>query len=241
MPPARALRHRMALRLIPESLRPLVFRTRSRLLRQNTRKKVFTDIYLRGRWRGSRPTLSGPGSDLEQTARLRSELPKLLEEIRADSFMDAPCGDLFWMRELRLPVTRYIGVDIVSEMISRNRREFGDEVRSFMVADLVSDELPRVDVILCRDCLVHLTFTDALRVLTNFKRSGSTYLLTTTFTGRERNDDTDRVGGWRPLNLVKPPFGFPEPVRILEEGCTEMDGAFADKALSLWRLADLDV
>jgi hypothetical protein len=46
-------------------------------------------------------------------------------------------------------------------------------------------------------------------------------------------------GDWRPLNLQRPPFGLPAPHRIIVEGCTEEGGAYRDKALGLWRIAEL--
>ena len=35
------------------------------------------------------------------------------------------------------------------------------------------------------------------------------------------------------------PFNFPPPLRLVNENCTEGDGAYGDKCLGLWRLADL--
>ena len=65
-------------------------------------------------------------------------------------------------------------------------------------------------MILCRDCLVHLPFRHVRRAVRNFKRSGARWLLTTTFCNRQTNDDA-APGAWRPLNLCRDPFRFPEP------------------------------
>jgi hypothetical protein len=99
-------------------------------------------------------------------------------------------------------------------------------------------DLPRSDVILCRDCLVHLSYDDVHRTLGNFKCSATTYLLTTTFTSLAANSDIV-TGQWRPLNLQLPPFSFPSPLKIIVEGCTEAGGRYADKSLALWRLSDI--
>jgi hypothetical protein len=163
----------------------------------------------------------------------------MLQEVGATSLLDAPCGDLFWMRETVLPVERYIGMDIVPELIEDNVKRYGAEGREFRLGDLVSSALPQVDVILCRDCLVHLPSRQVGEALRNFRRSGSKYLLTTTFTELPANEDIDQPGDWRPINLQRPPFNLPMPLRVLNEGCTELDGQFADKSLGLWRLSDL--
>ena len=104
--------------------------------------------------------------------------------------------------------------------------------------DLTRDPLPKADLLFSRDCLVHLSFADVRRALGGVLRSGIPYLLTTTFPGGASNEDIV-TGDWRPLDLERPPFSFPRPLRLIEEGCTEGDGRFAGKSLGLWRVADL--
>jgi hypothetical protein len=132
-------------------------------------------------------------------------------------------------------------MDIGPELIERNLQMYSSEIRRFALGDLVTDELPKVDAIFCRDCLVHLTLRDGLRMIENFKRSGSTYLLTTTYTDRSVNREVDGMGRLRPLNLLLAPFGFPPPLRIINEGSTEDDGygSYPDKSIAVWKLADL--
>jgi hypothetical protein len=91
-------------------------------------------------------------------------------------------------------------------------------------------------VILCRDCLVHLSFENIGRAIANFKRSGARVLLTTTFTDIAANADVED-GDWRALNFTRPPFGWPAPETLINEDCLEMDGAYRDKSLGLWRLS----
>ncbi len=203
-------------------------------------KQHFSTIYHANLFRGGE-SRSGEGSSIAQTETVRRELPGILRELGIQSFMDAPCGDFFWMSRTELPVERYIGVDIVPELIERNQVTFDATHREFLCRNLMQDLLPSTDLILCRDCLVHLTFKQALEVIENFQRSGSVYLLTTTFPARSKNVDLVGADIWRTLNLQKPPFDFPPPLRILNEKCTEGHGAFSDKSLGLWRLADLPV
>jgi hypothetical protein len=106
--------------------------------------------------------------------------------------------------------------------------------------DLAKDLLPQADIIFCRDCLVHLTYDEIRKVIANFKRSNSTYLLTTTFTDRRNNIDLVVQHIWRPLNLEMPPFNFPKPLKLINEKCTENDNRYNDKSLGLWRLDQID-
>jgi hypothetical protein len=85
-----------------------------------------------------------------------------------------------------------------------------------------------------------LSFADVARVVRNFQRSGSRYLLTTTFVERGRNDDI-ATGEWRPLDLQAPPFEFPAPLAVVDERCTHTGGIYRDKRLALWELNGLGV
>ena len=120
----------------------------------------------------------------------------------------------------------------------KNQNKFGDENRKFLHLDLTKHKLPKVDLIFCRDCLVHLSFEDIFKAGSNIKSSGAVWFMTTTFPEEKTNRDII-TGGWRPLNLELPPFNFPKPELILNENCTEHDGAFADKSLGLWKTEKL--
>ncbi|HEX7085219.1 MAG TPA: class I SAM-dependent methyltransferase [Vicinamibacterales bacterium] len=198
-------------------------------------RERFDLIFRTNLWSAS--TRSGLGSELAATAALRAALPPLIEALGARTMLDVPCGDFNWLSTVALDVD-YTGADIVPALVEENTRRHGGPRRRFIAADLTADPLPAADLVLCRDCLVHLSFANIRRALDNLRRSGSRYLLTTTFLEHEVNTDIED-GDWRVLNLQRAPFNLPEPEMTLLEGCSEGDGAFADKALGLWRIADL--
>ena len=142
------------------------------------------------------------------------------------------------MNTLNLEGVDYLGADIVDGLIQDNMEQYVRKNVKFQYLDLIHDELPKVDLIFCRDCLVHFPFKDIFLALHNICSSGSGYLLTTTFPSRQGNGDR-LTGQWRPLNLEIPPFDFPEPRRIIHEACTEGEGAYHDKSLGLWRIEDI--
>jgi hypothetical protein len=198
---------------------------------------VFRHIYGRHHWAGSE-SASGAGAGVGQTAEIRRVLPALLAELGVATMLDLPCGDYGWMRTVDPPVARYIGADLLPEIIEPLEAEFADARREFRVLDLTRDALPAADLLFCRDCLVHLSYDDIRRALRNILRSDISWVLTTTFPGAEPNEDIV-TGDWRTLDLEQAPFHLPPPVRILNEGCTEAAGAFADKSLGLWRAEEL--
>jgi SAM-dependent methyltransferase len=200
-------------------------------------EQIFRDIYRRHHWSGS-DSASGAGASPDQTSELRESLPALLRELGATTMLDLPCGDYGWMRTIELPVARYIGADLLPELIQPLMAAFGDSEHEFLVLDLTRDPLPPTDLLFCRDCLVHLSYADIGRALQNVARSSISYFLTTTFPRCETNEDIV-TGDWRMLDLERAPFHLPPAMHILNEGCTEGDGVFADKSLGLWRTEDL--
>ena len=202
-------------------------------------REKFAAVYEKNMFRG-RVSRSGEGSDKVQTAVIRRELPRLVQELGIKTFLDAPCGDWYWMREVNLPVERYIGLDIVEALVEKNQTAFGCGNVCFQCTNLAGGDLPKADLVFSRDCLVHLSFADSLKIIANFKRTGAKYLLATTFTDRTRNEDLGD-SFWRPLNMQLAPFNFPEAIRLINEGCTEGNNLFQDKCLGLWRLQDIDL
>lgn len=206
-------------------------------LRRRSPEDVFSEIYVRNSW-GDPESASGPGSSLAQTQVVAAALPNMFRSLAIRSMLDVPCGDFNWMQRVDLEDIQYVGADIVPGIVIRNLSRFGGPGREFRQLDLLKDRLPASDLVLCRDCLVHFSYQDAFRVLQNICDSESKYLLTTTFTDRTSNSDI-ATGRWRPVNLEIAPFGLPTPLEVINEKCTIADGAFADKALALWRVADI--
>ena len=197
----------------------------------------FARIYQTNLWSDAE-SRSGAGSSLDSTAGLRAELPPLLRRLNARRLLDVPCGDFNWMSQVDLSGIDYIGGDIVEPIIEANRERYKSPTRRFMRVDLTSGPLPNTDVVLCRDCLVHFSFDNIIAAFRTIKATGAQYLLTTTFLDRQINKDIVD-GDWRPLNLTQPPFLLPAPHSVILEDCMEEGGAYADKALAVWRVSDL--
>jgi SAM-dependent methyltransferase len=197
----------------------------------------FARIYQTNLWSDSE-SRSGAGSSLDSTAQLRASLPPLLRILNARRLLDVPCGDFNWMSHVDLSGIDYIGGDIVEPMIEANRERYESATRKFIRVDLTSGPVPAADVIVCRDCLVHFSYANIVAAFRTVKASGAKHLLTTTFLDRQANKDIVD-GDWRPLNLEKSPFLLPAPQTVILENCTEEGGAYADKALAVWRVSDL--
>lgn len=207
-------------------------------LRRMSAEAIFEDIYKRRGWGGTE-SHSGRGSTLAETAAIREALPGLVVELGIGSMLDVPCGDGHWMSQVIMDLERYIGADIVADLLA-NCRSRWPESRStateFVRLDLITDPLPEVDLVFCRECLVHFSFADAFTAFENIKASGSKYFLTTTYPNRQNSEAA--TGEWRGINLEAKPFVFPPPLRIINERCVDPPGN-GDKSMGLWRVSDI--
>ncbi len=103
--------------------------------------------------------MSGTGSDTTQTNVIINELEKLFQEYKIKSILDAPCEDFNWMNQVNLDEIEYLGTDIVEDLITFNKSNYKYKKGvEFNTGNIITDDLPEVDLILCRDCLVHFSF-----------------------------------------------------------------------------------
>jgi hypothetical protein len=151
------------------------------------------------------------------------------------------------MQHVDLAGIQYVGADIVPEIVNENQARFGDAQRRFICDDVVKDPIPDVDLIFCRDCLIHFSFELSGRALKAMLATKARYLLLTHDDRLARyqscggkNEDLDALENgvnhmYRPINFTLPPFSFPPPMHTVKEGAL-WDGY---KTMALWRTDDL--
>lgn len=186
-----------------------------------------------GGFSGSTESLSGPGSTVEVTKILRPRLADVLQRLGVRSLVDAPCGDMNWMRHLNYPFEKFVGVDVAPTLIQKLRGQNFPPGYHFQVGNIVTDILPAADAIFCRDCLVHLPYDAILKVRDLWKAAGFRFMLVTTFPEKTANEDIP-FGSWRPLNMELAPFNWRNPVAMILEGYAE--APYQDKTIGVWAL-----
>lgn len=127
----------------------------------------FQDIYERGIWVMSdgQESLSGTGSSRTATSGLVAALVTGMNTLECKTLLDVGCGDWNWFQHEKFGFN-YIGVDVVKSVISSNQKFAGPCVR-FESLNAIDDPLPFVDMVLCREVLFHLSFSDARKMLLN--------------------------------------------------------------------------
>ena len=189
-------------------------RRRRRIFASTDPVEIFTSIY-ETNWWGSRESVSGKGSTLSYTENLRHELPDLFRRFSVKTVFDAPCGDFNWMSKVvESSEIRYVGGDIVPQLISNNMATFVSERVEFMQFNIMNDEFPAADVWICRDCLIHFSYADIYRSLRNYIASEIPYILATSHINVSGFLNRDILtGDARLLDLCSFPFFFPVDAR----------------------------
>lgn len=230
-------------RITPDYLKPLLYnefflkisrRKYRKTIKDKSPEEVFNYIYQNNVW-GDKESISGSGSNVHQTRQLVALISDILKKMEIKTFLDLPCGDFNWMHKVDLSAINYVGGDIVESIVDENNRKFKSQRMKFQVLNIITDQLPEADLLLCRDCFVHLSNAKVMQALENIKKQKIKYLLTTSFPATKHNVDI-LTGEWRPLNLELPPFNL-RPVALFNEGCTENEERdYSDKTLLLIKL-----
>lgn len=195
-------------------------------------KLVFTNIF-RKNWWDNGESRSGWGAEFGRTVSIRAALPAFARRYALRSLLDAPCGDFHWMKHVEWPSGfRYLGADIVGDLIVENRRRY--PYTEFLELDVLRDPLPAVDGWLARDLMIHFPDHAVRAALDQFRKSGISYLLATTYPNARGNADI-QFGQVRHLNLCAPPFNLPEPFDVLPED----DDPGTGRVIGVWRRMDI--
>jgi SAM-dependent methyltransferase len=197
--------------------------------RERDMTRVFSQIYANGAWvmRDNQDSLSGVGSTQVATQELSVQLSGFLRLVGCRRLVDIGCGDFNWMHSVDGDF-EYVGIDVVPQVIEQNTLRYANEKRRFQCGDATSGPIEAGDVAICREVLFHLSFRDGLKLLRNVRAAGFEHVLFTTDSSVWFNSDI-RSGDFRRINLLKPPYGLPVPLRQLAD-----DKVSQGRALGVW-------
>tara|TARA_R110002049_G_scaffold109815_2_gene258784 strand:- start:1554 stop:2204 length:651 start_codon:yes stop_codon:yes gene_type:complete len=78
---------------------------------------------------------------------------------------DLGCGDFNIGKHLTKYSKKYMAIDIVENLIDRNKKLYKDHNLEFQCLDIIEDELPPADCIILRQVLQHLSNKDIEKVI----------------------------------------------------------------------------
>ena len=173
--------------------------------------EVFSKIYKEDLWHGG----SGAGSKLENVKEYVEILQKYIDKPEIKTVLDLGCGDWQFFKFLDLSSVSYLGVDVVESVIESNSTLYSASNIKFISRDITTYEIPKADLIICKDVLQHLSNKDVVTILVKIITSSKFSLITNDFKPENtENKDIDN-GDYRCLDLTLSPF-YLDVVTILE-------------------------
>lgn len=158
-------------------------------------------------------SLSGPGSSKYQASDVRDFLQDSINKHSIKKILDLGCGDWNWMEDVDLQGAEYLGIDCDDNMIQQNLTKYGSDKIKFQVGDIFSGQIPKVDLVICRDVLFHVRQELAMRLIDRLKKIDDLFFLSTSFNQQDVNADIQRYcdiedWGYYQINLLQKPFNL---------------------------------
>jgi 2-polyprenyl-3-methyl-5-hydroxy-6-metoxy-1,4-benzoquinol methylase len=173
--------------------------------------EVFSKIYKEDLWHGG----SGAGSKLENVKEYIDILQKYIDKPEVKTVLDLGCGDWQFSKFLDLSSVSYLGVDVVESVIESNSTSYSASNIKFISRDITTYEVPKADLIICKDVLQHLSNKDVVTILVKIITSSKFSLITNDFMPENTENKDINNGDYRSLDLTLSPF-YLDVVTILE-------------------------
>ena len=178
------------------------------------RKIIFYFIYKSNHWRSYKKPLinesvSGLGSDLNVTKKLITDLRSFIMNNSINSILDIGCGDFNWLKHLLDDNNnfRYLGVDIVEDLINTNNKFYSNSNINFICRDIINYDFPNnFDLIIIRDVFIHIKNKDIINILKKIKSNKCKFYAINNFSDVKKNIDVKDYGHHRLLNIEIDPF-----------------------------------
>lgn len=172
--------------------------------------EAFILAYKTGQWHHG----SGSGSSPANTREYRAFLAAYLREHQVRAVLDIGCGDWQFSRLIDWSGITYYGVDVVAALIGHNWARYARRGICFEYGDVLDGyRMPDDVLVLCKDLLQH--WPDAAVHELGTRLAGRRALLTYDLgTGPHRDTGP---GGYRPLDLTRPPFSWAACERLRYE------------------------
>jgi len=137
---------------------------------KQTDEKKFKEIYKSKWWGDQDDFFSGQGSLPENTKPYEQYVEKFIKDNKIKSVVDLGCGDFQVGKRINWSNAKYIGVDIVKDLIKRNKKLYSNKKIKFIKKDIVKDKLPSADLCLIREVLQHMEDWKIKTILKKIKK-----------------------------------------------------------------------
>lgn len=177
-------------------------------------EEAFTEVYKNKVWGANEEGegCSGSGAKLETTEEYRNYLQTFLNDNDIRTVVDVGCGDWAWSWAIDWSNTHYYGYDVVKSLIQKNQANYSSPNIHFIYGDATAIDLPKADLLLCKDVLQHLTLKDIHSLIAQFHKFKYCIIQNDVdnLYGKDPNHNGEIPrGSGRSLDLTEPPFSLP--------------------------------
>ena len=168
---------------------------------------TFSELYKHGVW--GKNGFSNSGSQIEFTKIYIDFLQKFMKKHHIASVVDVGCGDWQSFRYIDWAGVEYFGYDVVKFVIERNQRLFAEPSITFIYADAIETDLPKADLLICKDVLQHLSNDKVMKLLTQLDKFKYCLITNDVYPASLSSNNYDiACGGYRPIDLTVSPFNL---------------------------------
>jgi len=169
---------------------------------------IFQQIYKKNAWGFG----SGHGALPHVTKGYRAFIENFIRENDIASIVDFGCGDWQFSRLIDWAGADYVGLDIVPDLIRRNRISYGRPGVAFELSPDRLTDVPRADLLLVKHVLQHWPTRVIQEFIAEIVPKFRFALITNSVEAKESLNREIAMGEWRPLDLRLAPFwcGVPE-------------------------------
>jgi 2-polyprenyl-3-methyl-5-hydroxy-6-metoxy-1,4-benzoquinol methylase len=134
--------------------------------------KYFETVYAENLWKNEE-SVSGEGSTLKCSDMYLSFLKQFVTNNDIKNILDLGCGDFNLMKHFNYEDIKYVGVDLVNELIKKNNINYGKHNIKFLNRMIHNYEFEeKYDLIICKDVLQHWSIENVitfLKLIKNYK------------------------------------------------------------------------
>jgi len=164
---------------------------------------IFNTIYKYNLWiKGS-----GTGSIIINNKPYIHFLNKFLKDNDIKSVIDIGCGDWQISKNIDWNNIKYLGIDIVKNVIDYNVNEYSKSNIKFLCKDITEYiNIPNADLYIIKDVLQHLSNDKINKIIEILKTKKNTHILIINDICTINTNININDGMYRPLDILKKPF-----------------------------------
>lgn len=184
----------------------------------------------------------------EETNKYITSIKTILGD-EVNSILEIQCGDGYDIencKALQDPNLKYIGVNVVDEIIQDNRQYFREEKNKlFMILDASNEPLPKCDLAICSGMMEYIPIANIWSLIENIRNSGAKYVAFDYYHTKindieinsdikiENDNKKQKIESIkRSINLTMAPFYFPMPEILFPTNDI-------NKSMCLYKISDI--